>query len=168
MLQATGIPTREEIEKVAPPAERMAKGPVAVFECFERIPCDPCHSACKSGAVKPFADINDLPQVDFDRCNGCGMCVAACPGLAVFVVDETYSPTEDLVKVPYEFLPAAKAGDSVKLLDRAGCVVGEGIVRSAFLGGGKGKMGTWVVSVSVPKGLGMTVRAIRFRGNSDV
>jgi hypothetical protein len=44
-----------------PDARRRAMGPVVVIECFEEIPCDPCHDACNQGAIETFDDINGLP-----------------------------------------------------------------------------------------------------------
>jgi Fe-S-cluster-containing hydrogenase component 2 len=158
MIYKTGVPTKEDLQKVAPSAERLAKGPVAVIECFQRIPCNPCYTACKRGAIKEFRDINDLPEIDHDLCNGCGLCVSKCPGLAIFIIDETYSEKEALVKLPYEFVPLPKEGDTVKALDREGRVVGE--ARVVKIQNGKYEDRTPVISVAVPKELSMVVRNI--------
>jgi len=158
MIYKTGVPTKEDLQKVAPSAERLAKGPVAVIECFQRIPCNPCYTACKRGAIKEFRDINDLPEIDHDLCNGCGLCVSKCPGLAIFIIDETYSEKEALVKLPYEFVPLPKEGDTVKALNREGRVVGE--ARVVKIQNGKYEDRTPVISVAVPKELSMVVRNI--------
>lgn len=158
MICKTGVPTKEDLQKVAPSAERLAKGPVAVIECFQRIPCNPCYTACKRGAIKEFRDINDLPEIDHDLCNGCGLCVSKCPGLAIFIIDETYSEKEALVKLPYEFVPLPKEGDTVKAMDREGRVVGE--ARVVKIQNGKYEDRTPVISVAVPKELSMVVRNI--------
>lgn len=158
MIYKTGVPTEEDLQKVAPSAERLAKGPVAVIECFQRIPCNPCYTACKRGAIKEFRDINDLPEIDHDLCNGCGLCVSKCPGLAIFIIDETYSEKEALVKLPYEFVPLPKEGDTVKAMDREGRVVGE--ARVVKIQNGKYEDRTPVISVAVPKELSMVVRNI--------
>ena len=73
MLLETGIPTFDDIKSVMPSDERFAKGPVVVVECFQEIPCDPCVDACKFNAITKPKDINDLPVVDFEKCNGCGV-----------------------------------------------------------------------------------------------
>ena len=161
MLAQNGIPTAEDLAQVMPDAERLAKGPVAVAECFQNIPCDPCYHSCKQGAIKPFADINERPQVDHEKCNGCGMCLIRCPGLAIFVVDETYSENESLIKLPYEFLPLPEQDELVDAVDRAGKVVGEG--RVVKVQSGKALDGTNVVWLAVPKNLSMVVRHFKLR-----
>lgn len=159
-LAETGIPASEQIEGCYPPVAVRARGPVAVFECFQRIPCDPCYWACPRGAVLEFRDINDLPIVDWTRCNGCGLCVARCPGLAVFVVDETYAPGEGLLKLPHEFWPLPAEGEMVDALDRSGRTAGRArVVR--VVGKRRGDMP--VVWIALDKSLLRDVRAIRVR-----
>ena len=128
MLKKTGVPSSAELALAYPPKERMTKGAVAIIECFQNIPCNPCATSCPRGAIKAFDDINDLPKFDPSLCNGCAICVANCPGLAIFVVDEAYSETESLIKLPYEFMPLPRAGDQVVVLSRAGEEIGLGKV----------------------------------------
>jgi len=120
MLERTGIASKEQVASSFPSMERLAKGPVAIIECFQRIPCNPCATSCKRGAMIPFEDINDLPNLDHETCNGCSLCVFNCPGLAIMVVDYTYSDTHVSFKIPYEFLPLPQVGQMVKGLDRQG------------------------------------------------
>ncbi len=120
MLEKTGIPTIENINSRFPSDERLQKGPVVVVECYQNIPCNPCYTACRRDAIKPFEDINDFPNVDHELCNGCTLCVSNCPGLAIMVVDATYSDTEAVIKIPYEFLPLPEEGQTVTALNRAG------------------------------------------------
>lgn len=120
MLESTGIATPEMIKEIFPSEDRLNKGPVAVIECFQRIPCNPCSTACTKNAMKDFVDINDRPQLDEEICNGCGLCISKCPGLAIMVVDGSYSEDEILFKIPYEFLPLPVEGNIVAGLDRAG------------------------------------------------
>jgi len=47
MLEKTGIATQEMVMNVFPSIERINKGPVAVIECFQNIPCNPCQTACR-------------------------------------------------------------------------------------------------------------------------
>lgn len=124
MLIKNGIATQEELTNVVPSLERMSKGPVAVFECFQEIPCNPCESSCFRGAVSVGEDINTIPQVDHDICNGCTNCVSACPGLAIFVVDTSGEEMAKLT-IPYEFSPLPNEGDIVLGLDRSGTPITE-------------------------------------------
>lgn len=160
-LQTTGIPSEELLEKFKPPKERMEKGPVVMIECFEEIPCDPCNKACKFGVIKPFEDINDLPEVDYDKCNGCSICIGYCPGLAIFVLDETYSEDTALVKIPYEFLPLPEEGKIVKGLDRQGEYVADAKVIKVRESSRKNK--TYIISLEVPKGYSFIVRSLEFK-----
>jgi len=162
VLRETGVPTAEDLARAMPPEDARQRCPVAVFECFERIPCDPCHLACHRGAVRPFEDISDLPAVDWSKCNGCGLCVAACPGLAIFVVHEGYSATTALIKLPYELVPLPAVGQTVSALDREGVRVGE--ARVVRVQRPTVRTGTPVVWVEVERALAHTVRNIATSG----
>ena len=96
------------------------KGALAVVECYEEIPCNPCNTCCPHNAIKLEGGINSLPELDESLCTGCGLCIARCPGQAIFVVDDSFSTTEGLVSIPYEFLPMPKAGQKVHITDRHG------------------------------------------------
>ena len=120
MLEKTGIPSISDIESVFPDLSRLKQGPVAVIECFQEIPCNPCQNACRRNAIQPFEDINHLPRIELDNCNGCSLCVPLCPGLAIMTVDLDWSEDKALMSIPYEFIPVPKAGDVVMGLDRSG------------------------------------------------
>ena len=120
MLEKTGIASIEQVDNSFPSMERLEKGPVAIIECFQRIPCNPCATSCKKGAIIPFVDINDLPNLNHEACNGCSLCVFNCPGLAIMVVDYTYSEDQVSFKIPYEFLPLPEKGQSIRGLNREG------------------------------------------------
>ena len=160
MLEKTGIPTDDDLKGVIPNKRRLAKDPVVIIECFQKIPCDPCAISCKLGAIKPFEDINDLPQVDFDKCTGCGICISSCPGLAIFVIDENYSEKEALIKLPYEMLPLPRKGEDVNALDRTGKIVGKAKVIKVL----KTKNQTNVITIYVPKNMVMKVRSMKVEG----
>lgn len=165
MLINDGIPTIEDLALINPSEERLAKGPVAIVECFQEIPCNPCIEACRQGAITMPKDINDLPLVDTDNCNGCGLCISRCPGLAIFVVDKTYSQEFGLVKLPFEYVPIPKAGQYAVGLDRAGRELGEFEVVKVISGGKKNM--TYTISLAVPQELVMEVRNIRVGGYKD-
>lgn len=162
MLIQDGIPTKEDLSAVMPTGERFAKGAVAIAECFQKIPCNPCTKACVKQAIRVEPDINATPYVDFDSCNGCGACIARCPGLAIFVVDMTYSETEALVRLPFEFIPVPEAGQRVMGLDRSGRELNWFSVVKVTSGGKKNM--TYTISLAVPKELAMEVRNIRVGG----
>jgi Fe-S-cluster-containing hydrogenase component 2 len=138
--------------------ERRKKGAHVVIECPEKIPCDPCVDACPNDAITMPGSIIELPEIDYEKCTGCLLCIPKCPGLAIFVVDET---PEDhaIVYIPYEFLPRPKKGGKAIGLDREGnerCEVeilkvidAQKFDRCAIVG------------FSVPKELAQEIRAIK-------
>lgn len=156
----SGILTEERPGAVKPPAElwNKHKGGLVIVECPQRIPCNPCNTSCPTGAIIQFADINDVPQIDYDKCTGCAMCVAKCPGLACFVADLTFGDGIALMKLPYEMLPAPAKGDSVKCLGRTGETICDGKVENVTE---PLKDRTRVVHVQVPADKVNEVRAIR-------
>ena len=162
MLEKTGIPTKDQVESAFPDNLRLYQGPVAIIECFQPIPCNPCATSCPRNAILPFEDINDIPIIDNNKCNGCGICITKCPGLAIMVVDMTWSETRALIKLPYEFNPLPEAGDIVHALDRAGAIVADAEVIKVTIPASK----TPVVSIAVDKSLVKVVRNIRIK-NTD-
>lgn len=162
MLKKTGVAAPEELASVLPSEERLNRGAVAVLECFQNIPCNPCATSCPRDAIQEFVDINDTPAFNEDLCNGCAICVANCPGLAIFVIDETYSLEETLVKLPYEFSPLPAAGDVVVAVNRAGAEIGH--ARVVRVQNPPAFDRTAVIHVAVPKALGHEVRFIKCGG----
>lgn len=159
MFNRTGVASKDMIENKLPSMERRKKGPYAVFECFQEIPCNPCFTACKTGAVETLEDINEIPQIHQEKCSGCGLCVSACPGLACFVIDETYSDGEILLKLPYEFLPLPEVGSTVDALDREGNIVGKAKVIKVQ---NHEKLDhTNVITIAIPKKFLLDVRNIQ-------
>ena len=98
-------------------------GDLVLIECTEDIPCNPCETVCPFGAVTVGEPITNTPVVDVDKCNGCGQCVAVCPGLAVFLVNHDTGDGMASLTFAYEYLPVPGKGDQVKAVDRAGQVV---------------------------------------------
>lgn len=142
-----------------PSKERLAAGPVVMVECIENIPCNPCAYACPRKAITIEGELTDTPRVDFSKCNGCTLCIAKCPGLAIFVVHTGFSKTEAAVTLPYEMLPRPEVGESVACLDRAGRAVCKGKVVKVL--DTKALNRCAVVTVAVPKRYWNTVRNIR-------
>lgn len=105
-----------------------SRGAVAVIECVEEIPCNPCESACPFGAISVGEPITNLPAIDLDKCSGCAMCVAQCPGLAITVKDYNHSDAAALISFPYEYLPLPQKGDVVKVAGRYGQYLCDGTV----------------------------------------
>jgi thioredoxin reductase/Fe-S-cluster-containing hydrogenase component 2/bacterioferritin-associated ferredoxin len=137
-------------------------GAKAVIECYEKIPCDPCVSACRFGAIEIGIDINDIPRIDLTKCTGCGECVGACPGLAIFVVDRNFSDKEAQVGIPYEFLPQPAKGDVVAALSREGVPVCDAKVTRVRKD--KKFPGTAVVYITLPKRHADSVRFFALKG----
>ncbi|MEO0108215.1 MAG: 4Fe-4S binding protein [candidate division WOR-3 bacterium] len=157
----TGVLQEQQLRQhgLLPSSERMAQGPVAIIECIEEIPCNPCVDACPKKAIKIEGSIICQPSVDFAACNGCGTCVARCPGLAIFIVNMNYRATEASVALPYEFLPRPTPGSTVQALDRAGRIVCQARVERVL--DSKALDRCAVVTVAVPKRFGNRVRGIR-------
>lgn len=156
MLKKDGVIEQEQIQAVTPDKERLKKGAIAVTECFQNIPCNPCYTSCKRGAMRKMENINDLPQVYADICNGCGVCVSHCPGLAIFVIDGSYSDSVGTIKLPYEFYPLPQTGEIVRGLDRRGNYVCNAKVLRIINAPAQDK--TAVVWLEVPYEFLMTVR----------
>jgi Fe-S-cluster-containing hydrogenase component 2 len=135
-----------------PSKKQLEKG-VAILECIQEIPCNPCVDSCPVNAIS-MKDINAVPVNDYDKCIGCGKCVGLCPGLAIFVVK--IKDGKALITLPYEFLPIPVVGEKVQALDRNGKARGFGLVKRVV------KIGkTMVITVEVDEKLSMDVRNIR-------
>jgi Fe-S-cluster-containing hydrogenase component 2 len=157
-----GVLTGERPGAIAPPKDlwEVKKSGLVLVECPQRIPCNPCNTSCPVGAIKQFEDINDTPEINYDKCTGCAICVAVCPGLACFVIDLTFSSDKALYKLPYEMLPLPAVGDTVDCLGRTGEVVATGTVEAVTE---PKKDRTKVVHVSAPKGFTGDIRGIRVK-----
>ena len=128
-----------------------------VIECTQNIPCNPCQDACAKGCIKIGKTITALPRIDAgSTCTGCGMCIAACSGQAIFLVNEDYEPGYASITMPYEFLPLPQKGEVGTALSRSGQPLGTAEiidVRSA-----KAFDHTNLVTIKVPTAQAMTAR----------
>ncbi|MGI6054693.1 MAG: (2Fe-2S)-binding protein [Clostridium sp.] len=159
MLVKDGFLELEEVCSVPgfPGEETLKKKKCVVIECSQNIPCNPCEAACPHGAITVGEPITNLPVVDTDKCIGCGLCVAKCPGQAIFLVDMT-GENVDAVTLPYEYYPLPEQGQEVYCLSRDGHFVVKGRVKKVVMTRVNDR--TAVVEVEVPKGYGMQVRNI--------
>ncbi len=142
-----------------PSKERFNKGPVVIVECVEKIPCNPCVDACSKKAITIEGSITNIPQVNFNTCNGCAICIARCPGLAIFVVNKNYNQKQASISLPYEFTPRPKIGDIVNGLDRNGKIVCKAYVIKVL--DAKGLDRCAVITITVPKKYYNIVRFIK-------
>lgn len=128
-----------------------------VVECTQNIPCNPCQDVCPKNCIRVGEKITSLPEVDpAAGCVGCGMCVASCPGQAIFLVDEQFEEGFAAVTIPYEFFPLPKAGTKGTALGRNGKPVCEAEVvkvtnTAAF-------DHTNLLTMKVPRGAAMKAR----------
>ena len=157
----TGIPSPAELAVCPgiPSEERQRRGRVAVVECVQEIPCNPCEAACKFGAISVGEQITALPRLDEEKCTGCGLCVPGCPGLAITIVDKSRDDGRAEVEFPFEYLPLPAKGQTVTAAGRAGEEVCRAEVASVKTGQAFG--GTTVVGILVPLEFADQVRTIK-------
>ncbi|MBN2604009.1 MAG: 4Fe-4S binding protein [Candidatus Thermoplasmatota archaeon] len=148
--EKTGVLSNNDI--TIPDLQYLKRG-VAIVECIQHIPCNPCVDSCPFNAIS-MKDINDLPVVDFERCVGCGKCISVCPGLAIFLVK--IKNKKALISLPYEFNPVPKLGDNIIALDRMGVNRGSALVKRVVKSGK-----TSVITIEVDDSLAMEIRNIK-------
>ena len=156
-----GVPSEEELASCpgVPSESRMRQGRVAVIECVQEIPCNPCSFSCKQGAITIGEEITNLPHLDEDKCTGCGQCVANCPGLAITIMDKSFSDKEAVIDFPFEYLPLPEENQVVDAVNRYGEVVCKGIVKKVKQL--KAYAGTTIVSMMIPMEFANEVRSMK-------
>ncbi len=71
--------------KVAVMCSSHDSGAVARKNCSNAcIACKKCEKSCPSGAI---VVTNNLAEIDYDKCTGCGICVSECPTSAIKSID---------------------------------------------------------------------------------
>lgn len=129
-LKKKGAPSKEELlnSPAYPSAVEYNLGNIAVIECVEEIPCNPCETSCPRNAISVGDSITNLPTIDLEKCSGCGICVAMCPGLAIHLMHQNYNDKEALITFPYEYIPLPDLNNTVTLVDRFGKEICQGKV----------------------------------------
>ena len=118
-LLECGYVADSEIERY--PGVTHMEGVHPVIECTQNIPCNPCQDVCPKKCITIGNNITALPVVDSkSQCIGCGMCVAACSGQAIFLIQEDIGDGMGTVTIPYEFLPLPEKGQIGIALGRDG------------------------------------------------
>lgn len=159
-LLKKGYLTEEEVVKY--PGVKEIKGIHPVIECSQNIPCNPCQDACPQKCIKIGNKITSLPVVDEEvTCTGCGLCVAACSGQAIFLVNEDYQDGYISITLPYEFLPLPEKGVVGVGVDRSGKEVCE--VEVVGVKSIPAYDHTNLLTIKVPKEMGMKVRFFKQR-----
>jgi ferredoxin len=127
-LKIDGAPSLEELDSVGmlPSIDDMEKKACVCIECVEEIPCNPCETSCPQDALKVGEPITNLPLIDRDICTACGLCIAACPGLAITIKSITGDKAR--IRFPWEYLPLPAKGSTVSMVDRCGEVLCKGLV----------------------------------------
>lgn len=158
MLLTKGYVGDEEIEHFPGVIHRAGVHPV--MECTQNIPCNPCQDCCPKHCIRIGENITALPQVDLSaECADCGMCVAACPGQAIFLLNEDAGDGQAEITLPYEFLPYPVVGTRGKGLSRSGQPICEAEVVKVRTAPAYDK--TAVVTIRVPKEYAMKARFFR-------
>ncbi|QWB99502.1 4Fe-4S binding protein [Mycoplasmatota bacterium] len=123
MFEKTAVATKEMVKSRFPKDKKVLFRPKAIIECYHEIPCNPCETSCPFHAITIGEDINAIPQIDFDKCTGCGICVHSCPGLAIMVA--MIKNGKAYFKIPYELLPLPKVNERWLAVDRNGDVISD-------------------------------------------
>ena len=161
MSAVNGLVSLEEIKKCPgwPEQHFIESKRVAVLECIEDIPCNPCETACPQGAITVGEPIINLPVIHAAKCTGCNLCIAACPGLAIVVVEKNYNENFAALSIPYELRPIPEQDQTVKTYDRKGYHIGEAaVIKVTQL---KKYDKTCVVTVALPKDQIDIVRSVK-------
>jgi formate hydrogenlyase subunit 6/NADH:ubiquinone oxidoreductase subunit I len=97
-----------------------------IIECPEKIACDVCEDVCRKNVISLDGSSINIPRITgMENCSACGLCVAHCPGHSVFLIDNTYSPQDAKITVPFELSDPPTTGSRVYAVDEKGVRVGK-------------------------------------------
>ena len=133
VLKTKGFPSLDELRSAGflPDREELEKRACVCIECLEEIPCNPCETSCPSGAITVGEPITNIPVFDKSKCTSCGQCIAACPGLAIFM--KQIKGKTASVRFPWEYVPMPGEGDEADMVGRDGAFVCKGKVTKVLL-----------------------------------
>ena len=69
-VKEKGYLTTEEVRALPqyPTEEDFKRGPMAVIECPQEIPCNPCETSCRFNAIHVGKPITTIPQFTGENC----------------------------------------------------------------------------------------------------
>ncbi len=122
-LKTTGEPSLVELRSAGmlPAVADFGNKGCVCIECIEEIPCNPCETSCPQGALSVGSPITNLPVIDREKCTVCGLCIPACPGLAITI--KSIQGDKARIRFPWEYLPLPAAGQEADMVDRSGRVM---------------------------------------------
>lgn len=105
-------PGRDSFPVIVPDIE---DGVFPILRCIETIPCNPCMEVCPHDLIRMPEGGSILSQPEFSGdCRECNKCVAACPGLAITLVDmRKRVEGKARVTIPYELAVDFVVGDTL-------------------------------------------------------
>jgi len=158
-LKTTGAPSLEELRAVGmlTTLADLEEKACLCIECVEEIPCNPCETSCPQNALTVGSPITNLPVIDREKCILCGLCIPACPGLAITI--KSVDGDKARIRFPWEYLPLPAKGQKVEMVDRQGQVVCHGVVIAAINPARNNR--TAVVTAEFPKEFVENVISIR-------
>jgi len=164
-LKTQGAPSLDELRSVGQlPSEAEMEGRGCLcIECVEEIPCNPCQTSCPQGAITVGFPITNLPVIDRRKCTVCGLCIPACPGLAITI--KSISGDIARIRFPWEYLPYPEIGAAVTMVNRLGDGICEGKIVS--IANPERNKRTAVVTAEFPRAFARDVISIA-RSNSNV
>lgn len=136
------------------------------FSCLQEIPCNPCTTVCPKNAIKLMdksGTIMDIPYLA-GECIGCGICVAACPGLAITLAKKVDEKTAE-VMLPHEYNCSYKTGDRIPLTDMDGNYLEDGTITKISF---NKKYKTTLITVSASLQNATKIMGIRVQDEIDI